>query len=178
MAKPKAPRWLTQAFADGVDELVPPLSERHGAYPGAWAHCFLAHHDPARHPCEGQTGTYERFHFIPRQRVENALGALLPDDGQPFMETAEVWDPSTTPAEEAPYFIFRGRADLILIAAWDPRNGDLGCEHHHRRFDGHATSPRAPKIIVPWDFLPDHVDEFVVDYGLDGPASERFPMLP
>lgn len=177
MAKPKAPRWLTQAFADGVDELVPPLRERHGAYPGAWAHCFLAHHDPAQLPCAGQTGTYERFHFIPRQRVENAMyGMLLGAEYTPWVRAGDgrgrhgyVINTAMEAAE---------RDAVILLAAWDPRNGDLGCEHHHRRFDGHATSPRAPKIIVPWDLLPGHVDEFVVDYGLDGPAAERFPMLP
>jgi len=67
--------------------------------------------------------------------------------------------------------------EVILIAAWDPRNGGLACQHHHRRFDAHAGSPRAPKIVVPRARLPVHVEEFICDYGFDGMGwlDERFP---
>lgn len=182
MAKPKAPRWLTQAFADGVDERHallwqpnPPISVPRPTRPYSTAHplCFLAHHDSKRLPCGGQPGRdpIERFHFIARQRVENALGALLPYPG------------STTPMlvnmDDVPYlggiFTVEDRRDLILLAAWDPRNAELGCEHHHRRYDGHACSPRAPRIEVPPLALPIRTVDFVFDYGLEVAAEDRFP---
>ena len=43
----KAPRWLTEAFKEGVDErelLVFDASE---------VQCWLAQFDPAKRPCEG-----------------------------------------------------------------------------------------------------------------------------
>lgn len=157
MSKPKAPRWLTEAFADGVDERAeyeasPMKHRRIGGVPACW----LAQHDPARRPCSGKL---ERFHFIPRQRVEHALGAMLlwatfdnPDDA--------VDDDSLA-------------RELVLLASWDPRNGGIACEHHHRRFDGHAT----PALRIAWDYLPDHVDEFAMDWGLTDQLERRFPQL-
>lgn len=160
MAKPKAPRWLTEAFRDGVDEFLnledPTWHHRPSQYP-----CWLAPHDPAGHEC---TGPLERFHFIPRQRVENALGALLP-------QNAAGW---SAEARERGGLGFPEPRDLILVAAWDPRNGAHGCEHHHRRFDGHALSPEAPKIIVAAAALPERVNNFVDDYGLLSDYFGRF----
>lgn len=169
MAKPKAPTWLREAFRDGVDErvgqgpvdfgaarIVPPAPP----YPAANPYCWLAQHDPARRPC---SGPIERFHFIPRQRVENALAALLP---------------TFPPAWEGPSFTLDEAREIVLLAAWDPRNGGLGCEHHHRRFDGHACSPRAPRIVVPQHHLPYHVLAFAVAYGFEEMPwfRDRFPM--
>lgn len=193
--KPKAPRWLTEAFRDGVDEFVYNRQVSTGPHErlirarGQHPSCWLAPHDPKQRPC---SGPMERFHFISRQRVENVLWDLLWDSQIVVVcskcKGAGLLGGGIVSGDLCPRCAGRGRWEaavttklmweLILLAAWDPRNGGLGCEHHHRRFDGHACSPRAPKIVVPWDLLPDQVDEFVVDYGLDGPAAERFPMLP
>lgn len=64
--------------------------------------------------------------------------------------------------------------DLILVAAWDSRNAAHGCEHHHRRYDGHACSPTAPRIVIPYSALPPRVIHFAFDYGIDA-QLDRFP---
>lgn len=155
MPKPKAPRWLTQAFADGVDE-------RERAFGGRVRyHCWLAQHDERRRPCLGRL---ERAHLIPRRRVENALWAVLygavVDLGQIGEEMSAV-----KVLEEAEFW------DLILLAAWDPRNGVVACEAHHRRFDNHST----PALVIPAPELPDHMLDFIFDWGLDTQAEDRFP---
>lgn len=146
-----APAWLREAFRDGVDETIPdPLPPP--AYVGADPLCWLAQFDPNRLPCTGQPGkVFERFHFIPRQRVEEAVFALLPY--------------GLDPAD---------RAAIIRVAAWDSRNAELGCEHHHRRLDSHACSSRAPQIVVPYSALPTRVVHFAFDYGIDA-QLDRFP---
>jgi len=172
VAKPKAPRWLTEAFRDGVDERDlphfddgPPAPVVPLVYAGANPACWLAQHDPIQHPC---SGPIERFHFIPRQRVENAMwDALL---------WAKVGWQSPLGWRELPL----ERAErwaIVHVAAWDARNGGLGCEHHHRRLDAHAGSPSAPKIVVPFADLPGHVYEFVDERGFRGVGwlTQRFP---
>ena len=149
MAKPKTPRWLTEAFRDGV-------SKRYFEEHGEASMCWLAQHDPRQRPC---SGPLERFHFLARQRVENALGALFPPrlllagGGIYPYSKAEIWE-------------------LILLAAWDPRNGGIGCQHHHRRLDGHTT----PELKVSLVSLPDHVLEFRNDWGLESAFEQRFPV--
>lgn len=172
MAKPKAPAWLREAFKDGIDDRemvyrdgVERFRRKGQPYPAANPWCWLAQHDPAQLPCAGQPGkVIERFHFIGRQRVEavlwdGLLGAIVDPEGDyPYaLAGDDLWS-------------------LILLAAWDPRNGGLGCEHHHRRLDGHAVSPRAPQIVVPGPLVPAHVAEFVTDYGLEIPFVDRFPV--
>ena len=162
MAKPKAERWLTTTFIRGVDETARARMQIEGrAYPRASPLCCLAKFDSVLHPC---SHVVEAAHFIPRQRVENALWEMLRDAG--IIED-----------EYARAFLPEERDEIILIAAWDPRNGGLACQHHHRRFDAHAGSPRAPKIVVPRARLPVHVEEFICDYGFDGMGwlDERFP---
>lgn len=144
--KPKAPRWLTESFAVGIDEreAMAQLDE--------WtdAQCWLAQFDPTNRRCSGR---YERFHYVSRQRVENALRALLPD--------VSVF--SAYPGVDA---------DLVLLAAWDPRNGGIACEAHHRRFDSHLVPLPSEQIVVPYDALPEHVIEFADDYGLEDELSQ------
>lgn len=153
MAKAKAPRWLTTAFAQGVVELAPPRPAP--AYKGALGRCWLAQHDERRRPCSGR---FERCHAIPRQRVENALGALLP-------ELPPWWD-------GGPAFKPEVRNELILLAAWDPRNAVIGCgEEHHPRWD----LKRGPALTVPRDALPGHVIDFAADWGLESQLELRFP---
>lgn len=167
MAKPKAPRWLTTAFAEGVVELAPPRPAP--AYPGALGRCFLAQHDDRRRPCAGRL---ERIHVISRQRVENAMYGLLPD---PALETVTMLHPTQTRDEVAAELgdvdaWHRWHDELILLAAWDPRNGGVACEGHHRRFDSHVT----PTLIVHAFDLPEHVIEFAFDYGIEGQLG-KFP---
>lgn len=187
MAKPKAPRPLTEAFRAGVDQRLE-LAAAEGLmiapYSGADPACWLAHHDPKRRPCSGRM---ERFHFIRRETVEDAIwreliGAVVEEPCElcrgsgcnpnnvlaacPGCDGYRTW--------RAP--MLNGEAwEIIHVVAWDSRNAELGCEHHHRRFDGHATSPAAPRIVVMRHELPHHVSEFAVDYGLAGPLADRFP---
>lgn len=167
-----APAWLREAFKDGVDDRemvyrdgVERFRAKGRPYAGANPWCWLAQFDPVKLPCAGQAGKLiERFHFIPRQRVETVLADRL--------RFALVRDHLGVDLPLEP-----GEArDLILLAAWDPRNGGLGCEHHHRRLDSHAVSPRAPAIVVPELKLPDHVLEFSRDYpGLEIERERHFP---
>jgi hypothetical protein len=146
MPKPKAPRWLTESFRDGVDEAYGEI-------------CILDVLDPLQRPC---TGKLERFHWIGRQRVENALGALMPSE--PYFEDTIATMTGTLPWSTA--------VDLILLAAWDPRNGCVACEGHHRRFDGHLTS----ELKVPWGCLPGRFLDFVYDWGLESELERKFPL--
>jgi hypothetical protein len=145
MSKAKAPEWLREAFRDGVEEHVAHLR---GLIVHPHDACFLARHDDRRRPC---SGPYERFHFINRQRVENAMAALLP-----YAWEADALGAFLTETEWT-------RDDLILLAAWDPRNGGIACEGHHRRFDSHLTPP----LTVPRLQLPARVIEFVTDNGIE-----------
>jgi hypothetical protein len=169
VAKPKAPVWLREAFRDGVDAQIASGVDSAGGLwrPTAGGGCWLAMHDPAKRPCSGPP---ERFHFIPRQRVENAFGALIPNYAE-LVAAGEL-----DPGGAVDFIDWQTTiTDLTLLAAWDSRNGGLGCEHHHRRFDGHACSPRAPKIIVPRAATPYHLRPFVADWGLEHSFEERFP---
>lgn len=154
MARPKAPRWLTEAFRDGIDErdtVVVSSGER--KYYG----CQLAQHDPLERPCLGRL---ERIHWIGRQRVENAMwdaffGALYLDEADcpvpvPF---DSVWE-------------------LTLLAGWDPRNGGIACaDEHHARLDSH----REPRLIIPASVLPNCVHDFAADWGLESQLEARYP---
>lgn len=173
MAKPQAPRWLTQSFADGV---VEQMSLRPTpAYKGALGRCLLAQHDHLLRPCRGRL---ERAHLIPRQRVENALAALLPyvvdlafnEDGSIDIDGPPPAVDSSGRIAGPPPIAEDWRNELILLAAWDPRNGVIACEGHHRRFDSHLT----PALTVRRDCLPTHLIEFASDWGIEG-QLDRFP---
>jgi hypothetical protein len=168
-----APAWLRESFRDGVDERLAAIRQPVPAYPGADPYCWLAAHDPKRWPCTGQPGkVFERFHFIPRQRVENAVFALLL--GAEIEESWNDWNGEEGGAGDYDRPMMpEERDDVILLAAWDPRNAELACEHHHRRFDGHACSPRKPKIIVPRAALPGRVVQFALDYEIEA-QLDRF----
>jgi hypothetical protein len=169
VAKPKADAWLRESFRFGVDERYERWGEFfavEAAYPGAKRACWLAKCDPHKLPCGGQPGKlFERFHFIPRQRVENAMGAVLPRPAIDVFDPESIWTGLSKAEIE----------EVILLAAWDARNGGMGCELHHRRYDSHADSPEAPAIEVPAFALPEHFDNFVEDFGLETEAERRFP---
>lgn len=192
---PDAPAWLREAFRDGVDDRemvyrdgVERWRSKQRPYAGANPWCWLAQFDPKRLPCAGQDGhLIERFHFLRRQSVEGAVGGYLPDRWELLRHLeAQIAEPGfwDDPARAQPIASLHGEiigsgklaplADLVLLAAWDPRNGGLGCEHHHRRFDHQAGSPTAPSIIVPAFALPEHVDLYIAGYGLDQLAEETF----
>jgi hypothetical protein len=111
----------------------------------------LARHDPEGRPCKGRA---EIFHFIGRQRVRDALYYQHPegDHLRPLLRPSE-W---------------------LELAEWDPRNGGIACEGHHRRFDNHLT----PSLVVPADALPVHVIEFAEDWGLEAELERKFPARP
>lgn len=173
MAKPKPPAWLTTAFAAGVSELAP--ARPAPVYKGALGRCWLAQHDERRRPC---SAPLERAHLIPRQRVENALGALLPRADAAGMIACGTCNAFSHLVDACPdceggliHFPGNHRTDLIQLAAWDPRNGVIACEGHHRRFDNHATPP----LFVPSLRLPAHALDFVLDWGLESQMRDRFP---
>src|SRR5690349_22062507 len=80
-----APAWLREAFKDGIDERemvyrdgVERSRKKARPYAGANPWCWLAQFDSRQLPCAGQPGKFiERFHFIPRQRVETVLADRL-----------------------------------------------------------------------------------------------------
>jgi len=158
---PRAPRWLTESFAIGASVYGHSDLEPRPAYAGASRYCWLAQFDQQRRPCEGQI---EACHAIPRERVKNALWALLPNElqGTILLEAElgfdwEAW-----------------RKELILLACWDARNSFLGCgEQHHPRFDRKQT----PALLVPRREVPLRVTEFIAHWGfLDAPwLLSRFP---
>ena len=185
MAKAKAPSWLREAFSRGVDAYTAaehPIGHV-GLYEGANRFCWLAQHDPAKRPCT--PGRLERFHFIRRQDVEGAMWAQLPDTiqycsdcggaggfavermiGHSFIECGAC--------EGRGHFSPYDPDELILIAAWDPRNGGLACEQHHRRYDQHQVSLPRERVIVPYAALPSRVIHFGFDYS-EGRLLDRFP---
>lgn len=164
MAKPKAPKWLTTSFAEGVVEFAPPRPAP--AYPGALGRCWLAQFDERRRPCEGRL---ERAHLISRQRVEHALGALLLG-----AEVEEYWNDWNGEEGGAGTDCFTMPQDwleeLVLLAAFDSRNGVVACEHHHRRFDSHLTPP----LTLRYEHLPSHAIHFAFDWGIEA-QLDRFP---
>jgi hypothetical protein len=177
VAKPKAPRWLTEAFADGVVDLV--RQDHFDLLPDRRPPCFLSYFDPDRRGCEGE---FERFHFIGRQRVEHALGVLMPAAGErcPWC-SGRGCDPGNVLADcptcggscvTAP--VDFDSTPLILVAAWDPRNGGIGCEQHHRRFDDHQVSLPRNRIVIPLSALPGRVVAFAGDYGLESELERKF----
>lgn len=167
--KPKAPRWLTEAFRDGVDEREAVI-----AWDEPQSACWLAQFDPTEKPCEGR---FERFHFVGRQRVEHALGALLPI-------TWEEVNPVGVASVEALINVATGEIeeydpalwapDLILLAAWDARNGGIACEAHHRRYDSHLAPVPSEQLAIPYEALPEHVLEFAETWGLEHELESAF----
>lgn len=60
--------------------------------------------------------------------------------------------------------------EIVELIEWDCRNAGLGCEGHHRPFDRHAT----PILILPRIVLPEDVEEFIDERGLEMLAERRF----
>lgn len=151
MKRPTPPRHLTAGFhqaglawysAGGVGGPM----RLHEDGPACWLWQF----DPLERPCSGDL---EVFHFIGRQRVRHALGAVWPDP-------LGFYEPLL--AEEM--------RECLELAEWDPRNAGPGCTGHHRRLDSHAT----PELKIPAEALPLHVLQFIADWGLESDAARRF----
>lgn len=190
MARPKAPRALTEAFAHGVDEQR--VLDR-GKLPGFTLEgqrdpdCWLAWMDPARAPCSGKM---ERFHFLRRQSVETAMWEALRE--ATVDERCELCIGSGCHPMNVtrPCVGCEGRGtwpspllnidlwEIIHAAAWDHRNADIACEDHHRRYDSHAVSPAKPRIVIPYTSLRPRMILYVRTYGLENLAAERFPGWP
>lgn len=56
---------------------------------------------------------------------------------------------------------------------WDARNGGPGCVTHHYAFDNSDGRPKA--LVVPRTSLPDDVEEFSEERGLQILCDRRFP---
>jgi len=161
--KPKAPSWLRESFKDGVDFRVSEGREFSDGYYG----CQLAQHDSLQLPCSGRL---ERFHWVNRQRIENAMGALLLG-----AEVEEWWSDWNGEEGGAGTDCFTMPQDwlgeIVLLAAWDPRVGGIACEVHHRRYDRQL----GPLLTVFYDALPSHVIEWSEDWGLESQLEARCP---
>lgn len=142
------PEYLTSGFRH--------VAERYGG--GGFNKCWLWQFDPKGLDCQGRA---EAMHLIGQQRIRNFLGPKL--QGALFEDGTSI-DTALM-------------LDLLEIIEWDGRNAKLGCVSHHRRFDGHADSPDAPKILVPAAKMPTDTLEFVADFGLEIPAEERFEQV-
>lgn len=68
--------------------------------------------------------------------------------------------------------------ELLELAQWDPRNAGPGCVNHHRRFDNLADAGPGSAIEVPRETLPDDVEDFIAEWGLDVEAERKFPVRP
>lgn len=66
---------------------------------------------------------------------------------------------------------FMADLDIVELAEWDPRNAEIACTNHHRPFDNQAT----PALVIPRLLLPNHVCEYVSDYGVEAEMERRFP---
>ena len=140
----KLPDWVTLGFKVAA----------HRWYVNEECPCWLAQFDPLGQPCEiNARGLHEAFHFFGRQEIRDALW------GAPEAWLGEM------------YFGSDPREEVIQLAEWDPRNGGVGCELHHRRFDSQLT----PTLTVPAQALPLHVLRFAVDRGLESRGERRFP---
>lgn len=125
-------RELQEAFAlhvlFGGDPDGPPLP------------CWFAQNLPDPGKCEGRS---RAAHWIKRQRVRNALDAVMP----------------------------LGHLVRLTISAaeWDPRNGVPSCALHDERHDGQAMPP----LVVPESLVPEAVWEFTADWGLETALEDR-----
>jgi hypothetical protein len=99
--------------------------------------------------CPECDGPIQGCHFIKRQSVESVLRDLLL--------------PPEMVYRFAPLELTNWIGELVMLAAWDPRNGIPGCELHHAAFDGGrlAVPLRLVERAAP------EVIEFSVDYGLE-----------
>lgn len=114
--------------------------------------CWFGHSIPGIDGCEGGL---EGAHWIKRRRAEEWVKAQL--------GRGHRYDLAFDP-------------DLVLVAAWDPRNGVPACEKHHRRFDGHRVD--ATNELVIWRHeVPAHVEAFAADWGLEHVLEQRHPPI-
>lgn len=63
-------------------------------------------------------------------------------------------------------------ADWTELAEWDPRNAVCSCHAHHRRFDLHLT----PSLVVGRESVPEAVQEFAAEKGLELALEDRCPV--
>ena len=114
--------------------------------------------------CEGRV---EGAHWIKRQRVEKTIAQQL---GLPELVVSPKWQRRwrNFPAEYPDL-------ELLFLAAWDPRNGVPACEKHHKRFDGHRADATSEFIVWRHE-VPDHVEEFCADWGLETALEDRNPV--
>jgi hypothetical protein len=108
-------------------------------------------------PCEGRI---EGAHWIKRQAVRLDFGGYYKTVGEGEGSGCCRYDP-----------------DLLWLAEWDPRNGVPACERHHGQFDGRLVDAAVP-FVVHRPFVPNHVEEFVADYGLETRLEQKCPELP
>jgi len=121
--------------------------------------CWYAANVDGNLNCEGRIIA---SHIVKRRRVENFLSEQLPEGPLPVPLMGDESDNDLIPDE---YDV-----DLLLQAAWDPRNGVPGCQAHDDRLDGH----RMPPLVIPRHKLPPATIEFCEDWGLEYELERRF----
>lgn len=107
---------VTTSFWEGTVFEHPP-SVTLAQSPRRVAPCWFGRYMDVDEPCNGPI---QGCHFIKRQQVEKTIGARLPA----YVESVtDLTDWSLTCDE------------IVIVAAWDARNGIPGCERHHHHFD-------------------------------------------
>lgn len=125
--------------------------------------CWFMLNVPDIDACGGDLGPdhIEAAHWVKRQQVERWVKLQYGPYAEPAANLL-AW-------QEA-------REELVALAAWDPRNAVPSCEHHHRNFDAHRVPLPALQIIVPRLLVPEHVIEFITDYGLETALEDKHPL--
>lgn len=166
---------------------------------GNWARAVKIHdpergNNPGMKPCWFRGGDYgpcegwiEGAHWIKRQTVERWIAEQIPTECV-CPECAGVGWWSDWNGEEGgggdcgrcagagalampPEF----QTEPPLLAAWDARNGIPACERHHRIFDSQRVPLPSGQIVVPRLLVPDHVEEFAADWGLEHELERKHP---
>ena len=63
--------------------------------------------------------------------------------------------------------------DAVQRAEWDVRNGVPMCQTHHRRFD----AQQMPPLVIWRHEVPNEVEAFVEDWGLETALADRCPLI-
>ncbi len=165
--RPKPPEWLTGGFWEAT--VWKAVGERLVA-----AECWFRHTYGDPRECEGDI---QGCHFVNRRLVREALEVqIVACDLCEYgvLERRMTSDDEDYEEVECPACDGHGmppevKAELIMLAEWDPRNAVPGCkDEHHTRFD----HKRVPILKVKAHRVPERVREFVADYGLE-PQLER-----
>lgn len=135
--------------------------------------CWFGRCVPGIDGCEGRL---EGAHWIKRQRVEGTLCHNF--QTEPTLRSVHRYVKEANRGASLKDMEPRAAdaVDLVLLAAWDPRNGVPACSKHHARFDGHRVD--ATNELIVWRHeVPAPVESFCTDWGLETALEDRNPAI-